>query len=119
MATEELARHMQVIWTPLSASPDSPEMGVHGLDRWHVTGLAAKRALLLAGIGWGSMPVHLVDDDIETGRLCSLDLQSWKGDDRMPRYAIAIVRLKKGVHGPGARLLSDALRRIGQVTEGR
>ncbi len=121
IAAEVLSDHMQVIWTPLSASPDSPDMGVHGLDRWHTTSLVAKHALLLAGAGWGSMPIHLVTDDIENGRLRRLELQSWEGSDRMPRYATAIVRLKKAVHGPGATLLFDALfrRRVGRAPDNR
>jgi DNA-binding transcriptional LysR family regulator len=31
--------------------------------------LGAKKTMLLAGLGWGNMPAHMVEDEIEEGRL--------------------------------------------------
>lgn len=36
---------------------------------WYVSDVAAKRDLLLSGVGWGIMPVHMVEDDVAAGRL--------------------------------------------------
>jgi hypothetical protein len=38
-------------------------------DRWYVTDLQAKLALICEGTGWGSMPSHLVEDAIDADRL--------------------------------------------------
>lgn len=111
IASDELRGHMQLVWTPASASVDSRDRGVHALDRWHVTDLHAKRDMLLAGVGWGSMPAHLVAEDLATGRLVQLDLQGWEGRDRMPRYTTAIAWRSSAVLGPAARFLVEALRR--------
>ena len=36
--------------------------------------LGVKHTLLLAGIGWGSMPAHMIEADIAAGRLVELNL---------------------------------------------
>lgn len=40
---------------------------------WFVNDIAAKRDLLLTGVGWGIMPHHLVERDLEAGRLCRIE----------------------------------------------
>jgi DNA-binding transcriptional LysR family regulator len=45
---------------------------------WRLADLGAKHALLLAGVGWGSMPDPVVRGDIEAGRLVELDLGDWR-----------------------------------------
>jgi DNA-binding transcriptional LysR family regulator len=110
IAVDDLRPHLQLVWTPLSAALDSVDAGVHGTDRWYVTELHAKRELLCAGVGWGSLPDHLAQPDIAAGRLALLELESWEGGDRMPRYSTEIVRRKTAIVGPAGRLLYDALR---------
>ncbi|MCY1307067.1 hypothetical protein D9M70_569670 [compost metagenome] len=39
---------------------------------WKVTDFDTKLALLRAGLGWGHMPVHRVEDDLRLGRLVRL-----------------------------------------------
>jgi DNA-binding transcriptional LysR family regulator len=36
---------------------------------WRLADLGAKQSMLLAGLGWGNMPAHLVEADIAQGRL--------------------------------------------------
>lgn len=36
---------------------------------WYVSDIAAKRDLLVSGIGWGIMPVHMIEGDLDSGRL--------------------------------------------------
>ena len=36
---------------------------------WYVSDVAAKRDLLLSGVGWGVMPVHMIEEDVAAGRL--------------------------------------------------
>ena len=109
IAPADLHGHMQLVWTAANAPANSPEAGVHALDRWYVTDLATKRALLLAGVGWGSLPDHLVTDDLSAGRLARLDLQAWDGSDRMPRYATVVAWRRDSSLGPAARHLIAAL----------
>lgn len=104
-----LRGQMQVVWTRATTGVGTDDLGVHGLDAWHVTDLGAKLDLLRAGVGWGSMPRHLVGADLEAGRLCELQLESWEGRDRMPEFPVSVVRVKKVVQGPAAKCFMAAL----------
>lgn len=106
----QLRGQMQIVWTrDITTLTDSTDLGVHALDAWHVTDLDVKLRMLRAGVGWGSMPAHLVREDLAAGRLCQLDMESWEGRDRMPSFPSFVIRLKKGVPGPAIRHLVDTL----------
>lgn len=105
----QLRGQMQIVWTRDTTATDSSDLGVHALDAWHVTDLHAKLCLLRAGVGWGSMPAHMVQEDLAAGRLRQLDMESWEGRDRMPSFSSFVIRLKKGVPGPAARYFVDTL----------
>jgi DNA-binding transcriptional LysR family regulator len=113
IAADDVRPHLQLVWTPLSAALDSPDLGVYATDRWYVTDIHAKRELLCAGVGWGSLPDHIAAADLAAGRLVRLDLQSWEGKDRMPRFTTVVVRRRTTIAGPAGRLLFEALRNGG------
>lgn len=51
------------------------EIGVQkGQRRWYVSDLHTKKHLLLAGLGWGRLPEHLIADDMARGLLSEIDL---------------------------------------------
>lgn len=105
----QLRGHMQVVWTRAIGNADLDDLGVHALDSWRVTDLDMKRRLLREGVGWGSLPAHLVQEDLASGRLRELRIESWEGRDRMPSYPISVVRVAKVALGPAARFLMNAL----------
>ena len=117
LALEDVRGHMQIVWTREGALAGDPDFGVHALDAWHVTELDTKRRLLLAGIGWGSMPLHLVQQEIDQGRLVRLTIQSWEGSDRMPVFPAFVIRQRKAVQGPAARCLMQALMNSAQEAQ--
>lgn len=41
---------------------------------WRTSDIGAKREMLLAGLGWGNMPEHVVKDDLASGRLHKLSI---------------------------------------------
>jgi len=43
--------------------------GVLSRRAWRLADLGAKHSMLLAGLGWGNMPFHLVQNDVAQGRL--------------------------------------------------
>ncbi|MEC9268623.1 MAG: LysR family transcriptional regulator [Alphaproteobacteria bacterium] len=45
--------------------------------RWTVTDFAAKKEILLAGMGWGGMPEHMIRAELESGTLVRLDLAGY------------------------------------------
>lgn len=66
---EVLREHVQLVLTDKSAATGSPDHGVLATRTWRVGDLGAKHAMLLAGLGWGTMPAHVVEQDILEGRL--------------------------------------------------
>ena len=106
--------HMQVVWTPADAPPESPDAGVHSLDRWYVTDWHAKLALICEGAGWGSLPSHLAQPAIDAGRLKRLEMQNWEGSDRMPSIPLAIIRRTEMHIRPATRALIECLMRQAQ-----
>lgn len=109
-----LRLHMQVVWHSGTESLAPQDLGVHATDCWYVNSLASKRSLLLAGVGWGSLPDHLVADDLASGRLVRLEPAGWEGRDRMPSFHAVVVWRRDAVIGPAQRellaLLRDPLR---------
>lgn len=72
-------RYRQLILTVRAAFDQGPSVAVLAPDTWSLADLGAKRALLLAGVGWGYMPMHTVDDDIDAKRLVRLDIPELPG----------------------------------------
>jgi DNA-binding transcriptional LysR family regulator len=108
--TSELLRdHVQLVLASKAAVQGEHASGVHATNRWYLTDLAAKRELLLAGAGWGSMPAHLVAEDLAAGRLVALEPDRWEGSDRMPAFAAVIAHRKDRALGPAGRWLFQRL----------
>jgi DNA-binding transcriptional LysR family regulator len=67
--TRALQRHVQLVLTDRSAMTAGRDYGVLSGQTWRLADLSAKHSMLLAGLGWGNMPAHMVEDDIARGRL--------------------------------------------------
>jgi DNA-binding transcriptional LysR family regulator len=67
--THDLQRHVQLVLTDNSSLSAGRDYGVLSSRTWRLADLGAKQSMLLAGLGWGNMPSHLVQDDIAQGRL--------------------------------------------------
>ena len=53
---EEAREHVQLVLTDRSTVTGNRDFGVISVKSWRLADLGAKHALLLAGLGWGSMP---------------------------------------------------------------
>ncbi len=71
----ELARHVQLVLTDRSELSAGREFGVMSASTWRLADLFAKHAFLLNGLGWGGMPLHSVQRDIDEGRLVELAIE--------------------------------------------
>ena len=71
----ELARHVQLVLTDRSELSAGREVGVMSPSTWRLADLFAKHAFLLHGLGWGGMPLHSVQADIDSGRLVILSIE--------------------------------------------
>lgn len=90
----EARRHLQLVLTDRSKLTEEKEFSVISPRTWRLADLGAKHALLLEGVGWGNMPLHVVADEISQGRLVKLNLPEnppldyvlhalWRNDRRL------------------------------------
>lgn len=71
----ELAQHVQLVLTDRSELSKGRDFGVFSPKTWKLADLFAKRAFLLNGLGWGGMPIHTVQSDIDSGKLVRLHIE--------------------------------------------
>lgn len=102
---EESEDYLQLVLTDRSPRTREQEHGVAAASSWRLADLGAKQAMLRAGLGWGSMPRHMVVEDMEAERLVELGLDRWAGTGRLPRLEIVVARLPEKALGPAARWL--------------
>ena len=110
IAPEVLKDHLQLVLTDPDAGDEAPDHGVVAVNTWRIADLAAKHALLLTGLGWGSMPRPMVADDLRAGRLTELSVERWDGGEGMPVLRFAVAHDAGKPPGPAGRWLFDRLR---------
>jgi DNA-binding transcriptional LysR family regulator len=75
IAFRELLEETQLVLSDRSALTDGVDYGVQGKNIWRVADLSAKHAFLLAGLGWGHMPLWSIKEDLNEGRLVRIVLE--------------------------------------------
>ncbi|NRR29336.1 LysR family transcriptional regulator [Oxalobacteraceae bacterium] len=104
----ELAKYVQLVLTDRSELSAGRDYGVMSLATWRLADLSTKYAFLKDSVGWGSMPLHLVEQDIDIGALIVLEV------DDMPRsgypLAMSAVHQAAAPPGPAGRWFIDHLK---------
>ena len=70
-----LAQHRQLVLTDRSELTQGKEFGVFSANNWRLADLGAKHAFLRAGLGWGGMPVGVVEADLANGSLVKIRME--------------------------------------------
>src|SRR5712664_825495 len=70
-----LAQHRQLVLTDRSELSQGKEFGVFSANTWRLADLGAKHAFLRAGLGWGGMPMGVIETDLANGSLVRIDLE--------------------------------------------
>lgn len=104
-----LREHVQLVLTDRSTLTRGQDFSVIATQTWRLADLGAKHALLLAGLGWGSMPEWMVREDIAAGRLVRLAISTW--DDSL--YPLQSLHRADRPPGPAGRWLIQRLRELG------
>ena len=99
--THVLHQHVQLVLTDRSALTAGRDYGVLSGRTWRLADLGAKQSMLLAGLGWGNMPAHLVEDDIARGRLKVI--QPVEFDPRVAQLVMGGAYLADRQLGPAGR----------------
>jgi DNA-binding transcriptional LysR family regulator len=103
-----VSRHVQLVLTDRTALTHGRDFGVLSPLTWRLADLGAKHAFLKAGLGWGHMPVHMVQADLDSGTLVSIRVEDVPRHDVMP---MKIVYRKDAPPGPAARTFIAQLKR--------
>jgi DNA-binding transcriptional LysR family regulator len=70
--SSELTDHLQIVLEDPSPLSEGRDFGVLSPGTWRVSGQDTKHALILAGLGWGRLPLWLVGRDLAEGHLVRL-----------------------------------------------
>jgi DNA-binding transcriptional LysR family regulator len=103
-----LAQHRQLVLTDRSELSQGKDFGVFSANTWRLADLGAKHAFLRAGLGWGAMPVGVVEADLANGSLVTLDLEDMP-DAVLLMPMSAVFRTDKPP-GPAGRWLIERLK---------
>jgi DNA-binding transcriptional LysR family regulator len=110
VTTAELADCLQIVVPDPSPLTEGRSFGVLSPVTWRVSDNAMKHALILAGIGWGSLPLWLVERDLAEGRLVRVTAAEFgSGGETFVRAYLAH-RVDEPL-GPAARAFRHALLR--------
>jgi DNA-binding transcriptional LysR family regulator len=92
----ELAKHVQLVLTDRSTLSNGQDLGVLSQRTWRLADLGAKHAFLRAGLGWGGMPVELVQADLARGSLVKI-----VAEDAPEGFAVSIRAVYRTDAPPG------------------
>jgi DNA-binding transcriptional LysR family regulator len=104
----EMAKHLQLVLTDRSDLMSGRDFGVVAPSTWRLADLSTKYAFLKDGIGWGGLPLHMVETDIASGSLVVLN-----ADDVPPGgylLTMSAYHRTSGPPGPAGRWLIDHLK---------
>ena len=103
-----LAQHRQLVLTDRSQLSAGKDFGVLSANTWRLADLGAKRAFLRAGLGWGGMPVGVIDADLRNGSLVRIDVEDIP-EANLVMLMSAVFRTDKPP-GPAGRWLIEYLK---------
>jgi DNA-binding transcriptional LysR family regulator len=109
ITADELQQHVQLVLTDHSGRTGNRDQGVLSRRNWRLGDLGAKHAMLLGGLGWGGMPLHMVQADIEDGRLRQIEPEEWGRSTGGIDLSMCLIHRSDHLLGPAARWLSEWL----------
>lgn len=102
--------HVQLVLSDRSPLTAGRDFSVLSARIWRLADLGAKHALLRQGIGWGNMPLPLVEADLLAGTLVRLALPDYRGEP----YAFSGIWRTNTPPGPAARWLLERFKGANQ-----
>ncbi|MGE8174967.1 LysR family transcriptional regulator [Pseudomonas fluorescens] len=94
---------IQLVLSDRSLLTKDKDFAVLSTRTWRLADLGAKHMLLREGIGWGNMPITMVREDLDTGRLVHLKMPEYKSG----MYTFDAIYRADLPPGPAARWLID------------
>lgn len=101
--------YTQLVLTDRSRFTEGQDYSVTSPKTWRLADLGAKHALLRQGIGWGNMPLPMIEPDLISGTLVRLAMPDHIGGT----YRFAGIWRRDAPPGPAASWLLDRLVELG------
>jgi DNA-binding transcriptional LysR family regulator len=102
------AEYVQLVLADRSSLTAGRNFGVMSAKTWRLGDIGAKHAFLRAGLGWGYMPLPMIEDDLRNGKLVVLDLEVQPNVG--PGFSMHAVHLMEHPPGPAGRWFVDRLK---------
>lgn len=109
LSHEQLDEHVQIVLSERGAG-STPDQGVLSSKTWRIADLELKKALLLAGLGWGNLPEHLIRSEIHDGRLVALKVEGWGPENN--QLSLAAIHRPGLALGPATRWLLTRVKEL-------
>jgi DNA-binding transcriptional LysR family regulator len=103
--------HIQLVLSDRSRFTEGRDFAVVSPKTWRLADLGAKHALLREGIGWGNMPLPMIEDDLVAGTLVRLAMPDHPGGI----YRFAGIWRRDAPPGPAAAWLIDQFVAMGRA----
>lgn len=101
--------YTQLVLTDRSRSTEGRDYSVVSPKTWRLADLGAKHALLREGIGWGNMPLPMIEGDLVSGALIRLAMPDHPGGT----YRFSGVWRRDAPPGPAASWLLEQFVELG------
>ena len=108
LSNVELSKHVQLVLTDRTPLSSGRNFGVISPLTWRLADLGAKHAFLRAGFGWGHMPVHMVQEELDQGQL--IEIRTHANASARASLEMQAVYRKDAPPGPVGRAFIEALR---------
>lgn len=95
--------HVQLVLTDRSRFTEGQDFAVVSPKTWRLADLGAKHALLREGIGWGNMPLAMIEGDLASGTLVRLAMPDNPGGN----YRLSAIWRRDTPPGPAGQWLLD------------
>jgi DNA-binding transcriptional LysR family regulator len=106
-------QHVQLVLTDRSSLTQGRNFGVVSDKTWRLADLGAKHSFLRAGLGWGHMPLHMVEADLRDGSLVRIELET--SPTRGPGFSMHAIHRKNQPPGPAGRWFVARLQETGYL----
>src|SRR5207253_3123845 len=100
ISAARIAKEVQLVLTDRTALSEGRNFGVLSPVTWRLADLGAKHAFLKAGLGWGHMPLHMVQADLDSGALVKVRVEGNPRDMALP---MRVAFRKDAPPGPAGR----------------
>lgn len=107
--TPLLRDHPQIVLSDRSNLTSGRDFNVFSSNSWRVSDIQMKLQLILSGVGWGSLPVHVTRPHLDDGSLVALQLEALPvAGEALAAYVVQRVGSELG---PATRWLLEHIRR--------